>query len=70
MLQTAKLRDMYKKDAGLMTLVQGELRRSLKHSCSPTELHMKQCAKVRAGLSYEVTDENIKKKLKFMKQKK
>ena len=45
MLQTAKLRDMYKKDAGLMTLVQGELRRSLKNSCSPTELHMKQCAK-------------------------
>ena len=61
---------MYKKDAGLMTLVQGELRRSLQNSCSPTELHMKQCAKVRAGLSYEVNDANIKQKLKFLRRKK
>ena len=61
---------MYKKDAGLMTLVQGELRRSLKNSCSPTELHMKQCAKERAGLSYEVNAENIRKKMKFLKLKK
>ena len=63
MLQKSKLRDLKAKDANLCELARGELKRSLQHDRLPTELHMIQCAKKRAGLSYEVTNNNINQKL-------
>ena len=53
-----------------MSSVQGELKRALYTSKSPTELHMNHAAKQRAGVSFEVTSRNIEQKLENMKIKK
>lgn len=62
-MQKSKVRDLHKRDQWITKHTQGELRRSLYNSKSPTELHMIQCARKRNDNLFEVTDSNIAKKL-------